>query len=494
MREPYLCVHGHFYQPPRENPWTDEVEPEATARPYHDWNERITAECYAPNAAAKILDSGRVVNNYAQVSFNFGPTLLRWLERKAPAVYRAVLDGDRASRERFAGHGSALAQAYNHMILPLANPKDQVTQIVWGIADFKHRFAHAPEGMWLPETAVDVATLETLAAHAIAFTILAPHQAARVRPLAGGAWQEVGDRVDTTMPYLVRLPSGRTLSVFFYDGRVSHAVAFEGLLADGAVFAERLLAIATAKNGRPRLAHIAADGETFGHHHRHGDMALAYALDHVEKKGARVTNYGAYLAAHPPEWEAQVAPKTSWSCAHGIERWRTDCGCKAGTDPTWHQAWRRPLRDALDWLRDELAQRFEKEAAALVRDPWRARDEYIAVVLDRSPEVLARFAATHAARSLNYDDQRQLLRLCEAQRYAMLMFTSCGWFFDELSRIEGTQLLRYAARALELAGGIGTAVEVGFMERLAWAQSNLREVGNGRRLYEQRIAPLTQAR
>jgi alpha-amylase/alpha-mannosidase (GH57 family) len=492
----YVCVHGHFYQPPRESPWLEHIEVQDSAYPYHDWNERINAECYAPNAASRILDSRdriiRIVNNYARSSFNFGPTLLAWLADRAPTTYRGVMDADCDSAKRFGGHGSALAQPYNHMIMPLANARDKRTQTWWGLRDFQHRFGRVAEGMWLPETAVDIPTLEVLAEHGIRFTILSPTQASAVRVIGSAEWRDVsGGRIDTTRPYLQRLPSGREIAIFFYDEAVSRAVAFEGLLRNGERFAHRLLGILREHDPAPQLAHIATDGETYGHHHRHGDMALAYALRHIEIGGlARLTNYAQFLELHPPHEEVRIAEQTSWSCAHGIERWRSDCGCHTGGEPGWHQAWRAPLRDALDWLRDTLAPLYEREAASLLADPWAARDDYIDVILDRSPDSLAGFFTRHALCPLDEAERIRALELLELQRHAMLMYTSCGWFFNDLSGIETIQVLQYAGRAIQLAQELfHNSVEPEFLQRIALARSNRPEMGDGRTLFETTVRP-----
>src|SRR5712692_8441916 len=385
--ERYICVHGHFYQPSRQNPWLEAIELQDSAHPYHDWNERITAECYAPNTAARILDSTdrivQIINNYARMSFNVGPTLLAWLEQQAPEVYEAIIAADRDSQVRFAGHGSALAQAYNHMILPLANRRDKYTQIVWGMRDFAYRFGRQPEGMWLPETAVDLETLDLLAECGIRFTILSPTQACRVRALSDRAWRDVsGGHIDSTMPYVQHLPSGRQIAVFFYHAALARGLAFERLLNNGEQFAEQLLGAFSAQLPGPQLAHVATDGETYGHHHRFGEMALAYVLDSMETHDlARLTNYGAYLEQYPPTHEVEIIENTAWSCAHGIERWRSNCGCRTGGPPEWQQTWRTPLRAALDWLRDTLASAYAQHGSRILRDPWAARDDYIAVVL-----------------------------------------------------------------------------------------------------------------
>jgi alpha-amylase/alpha-mannosidase (GH57 family) len=493
--ERYVCIHGHFYQPPRENPWLEAVELEDSARPYHDWNERITAECYAPNAASRILDAeGRlaeIVNNYARISFNFGPTLLAWLEARAPRVLEAIVAADRESRALRSGHGSALAQVYNHMILPLANRRDKEAQVAWGLRDFERRFGRAAEGMWLSETAVDAETLEVLAERGVRFTILSPYQARRVRKKGEAEWTDVsGGRIDPSTAYEAALPSGRTIALFFYDGPVSQAVAFEGLLHSGERLAARLLsALSDARTG-PQLAHIATDGESYGHHHRHGDMALAYALRSIEaREGVRLTNYGEFLERHPPEREVEVIERSAWSCPHGVERWRSDCGCCTGAKPGWRQAWRAPLRAALDLVRDELAPRFEAEAAALLRDPWAAREAYVDVVLDRAPGSVARFLEAHSSRPLAPEERVRALELLEMQRHAMLMYTSCAWFFDDVSGIETVQVLRYAARAIQLAGEGSGALEARFLERLESAPSNVPSVRTGRAVYDRSVRP-----
>ena len=495
----YLCIHGHFYQPPRENPWLEAIEVEDSAYPYHDWNERVTAECYGPNAASRILDDQhritQIVNNYSQISFNFGPTLLAWLEIHHPEIYRAVLDADRDSRDRFAGHGSALAQPYNHTILPLSNRRDKQTQILWGVRDFELRFGRPPRGAWLPETAVDLESLELLAEAGIRFTLLAPHQARRVRPKGGKPteWRDVsGGGIDTTVPYEVALPSGRTIAVFFYDGATSRTVAFEGLLSSGERFAERLLSTVHGNPDRPRLAHIATDGETYGHHHRYGEMALSYAIHHIESNRlAQLTNYGAFLAAHPPEQQVEIQENTAWSCAHGVDRWREDCGCHTGGQPGWNQAWRAPLRSALDWLRDELAPRFEKEAGRIFVDPWEARDDYIFVILNRTPENVAAFFERHAGRQPEGLERVRALKLLEMQRHAMLMYTSCGWFFNDLAGIETVQVLRYAGRVVQLAEQLfPEPIEAQLLRRLEKAKSNVPENGTGRDLYKKHVQPV----
>ncbi|MFA6955250.1 MAG: DUF3536 domain-containing protein [Thermoanaerobaculia bacterium] len=492
----YICIHGHFYQPPRENPWLEEIELQDSATPYHDWNERITAECYAPNASSRILDDAnrivKIENNYARISFNFGPTLLSWLERKSRDAYAAIVAADAASRAQFSGHGSAIAQAYNHLIMPLASRRDKETQVLWGIRDFERRFGRKPEGMWLPETAVDLESLDILAEHGILFTILAPHQAKSVRAIGETAWNDVsGARVDPSMPYRLTLESGRTIAIFFYDGPISRGVAFERLLHKGEYLADRLVGAFSATRKRPQLVHIATDGETYGHHHSKGDMALAYALDYIERHElARLTNYGEFLELSPPTHEVQIHEDTAWSCPHGVSRWRADCGCNSGAPQGWNQQWRGPLRDALDWLRDEVAPRFENEGRELFGHPWRARNHYIDVILEPGDESVDHFLSQIGHRTLDSAQRVRALQLLELQRNAMLMYTSCGWFFNDLSGIETTQILRYAGRVLQLAKRcFGVDFEPEFLERLSKAKSNLAEQGTGREIYERHVRP-----
>jgi hypothetical protein len=496
VRKRLLCIHGHFYQPPRENPWFDTIEVQDSAYPYHDWNERVTAECYAPNAASRILDEAsrivNIVNNYSRISFNFGPTLLSWLEAKEPATYAALLEADRISRARFSGHGSAMAQAYNHVIMPLATRRDKVTQVLWGLADFRRRFGREPEGMWLPETAVDLETLEVLATQGLAFTVLAPHQAGRMRKRGERTWQDVtGASIDPSRAYEARLPSGRRIALLFYDGPISRAVAFERLLASGAGFLERLSSGFSDSRGWDQLMHIATDGETYGHHHRFGDMALAWVLDRVDReKALNLTNYGEFLDLHPPTHEVEILPNTSWSCAHGIERWRSDCGCSSGSHEGWRQAWRTPLRRALDWLAETLTPVFEASAGKLLSDPWAARDAFIEVVLDRSDWSVDSFLTRHAVRPLAARERQTTLELLEMQRHLMLMYTSCGWFFDDISGIETVQVLQYAGRAVQLAASItGESLEPRLLTMLAEARSNVPESGNGATIFERQVRP-----
>lgn len=500
----YICIHGHFYQPPRENPWLETVETQDSAAPYHDWNERVCAECYATNGAARTVNNKnqiiRIVNNYSRMNFNFGPTLMSWLKENAPRTYRMILDGERSSRKQFGGHSSAMAQVYNHIIMPLANERDKITQIRWGIADYVNHYGSEPEGMWLAETAADTDSLELFAQHGIKFTILAPNQCRRVRPLRADAsasdpaWTTpLGNSVDTTRPYLMRFESGVSIAVFFYDGATSRAIAFEGLLNSGENFAARLKA-GFKDSSQPQLESVATDGESYGHHHRHGEMALAYAVRLLEQdKTVKLTNYASFLAQFPPEWECEIVDNTSWSCAHGVERWRSNCGCSGGK-PGFNQEWRSPLRDALDELRDAITPLTEQEGARLFTDAWAARDGYIDVILDRSEEVVDRFFEDHQSHDLTNEERVCALQLMEMQRHAQLMYTSCGWFFDDISGIETVQVIAYAARALQLAGALfgeqAKDLESNFLARLAQAKSNVPGAGDGARIYKEKIGPL----
>ncbi|MES2220097.1 MAG: DUF3536 domain-containing protein [Acidobacteriota bacterium] len=495
----FVCVHGHFYQPPRENAWLEAIEVQDSAAPYHDWNERINHECYAANGSSRILNAKnkivRIVNNYSRISFNFGPTLLAWMEKFAPLSYQKVIDADRISMDRFGGHGSAIAQVYNHIILPLASTQDKITQIRWGLADFEHRFGRKPEGMWLPETAVNLESLDLLARHGILFTILAPHQCARVRSIAKkkeakvSTWQETRDSsVDPTLPYRVHTSEGHSIVVFFYDGPTSRAIAFGGLLNNGGDVSKRLLDGFRDNEEPGQLVHIATDGESYGHHHRHGDMALAYALQSIEQSGeAHLTNYGEFLEKFPPTWEAEICEESSWSCIHGVERWRGDCGCNMGQHPDWNQKWRGPLRDALDWLRDECRPLWQKSATTLFHDPAIARDDYIQVILNRTSASQQAFFEEHCLRTLSQPERISVLRLMEMERHLQLMYTSCGWFFDDLAGIETVQVISYAGRVLQLAaevfGAPGEELEAGFLSRLAKAQSNVKPATTGADIY-----------
>ena len=495
-----LIIHGHFYQPPRENPWTGIIDPEPGALPFHDWNERIYAECYGPNSAARIVvDSAeQVVNNYAHISFDFGPTLLSWLQQHHVETYSRIIAADSQSALRYGGHGNAIAQAYNHAILPLCNERDQNTQVRWGIADFRYRFDREPESMWLPETACNDDVLGVLIDEGMHFVILAPQQAQRVRSISvlPGEWRTVSrDTIDTGVAYRYFHGdgSGRSIAVFFYDRKLAHDIAFEQALASSKVLVDSFVQRRAEAAG---LINIATDGETYGHHHKFGDLCLAYALQvDAPARGFALTNYGEYLERFPPELEVEInngerGEGSSWSCVHGVSRWIRDCGCHTGGEPGWNQAWRGPLRAALDFLRDDAAVYFEATRGELFTDPWLARDDSVSLVLDefKSRE---EFLRLHAPRELTRQQQQRALGFLEVQRNALLMYTSCGWFFSDVSGIEPIQILKYAARALDLMNQLGLpSPRERFLEILAEAKSNRSELGNGADVFRRFVDPL----
>ena len=497
-----VCIHGHFYQPPRENPYLGTIERQPGAAPFHDWNERIHHECYRPNAFARVLnDRGEVidiVNNYAYISFNIGPTLFRWLEHHDPETYQRILEADRASCQRLDGHGNAIAQVYNHIILPLANERDKRTQIRWGKADFVARFGREPEGIWLAETAIDYPTLEALVDENFKFTILAPSQAQRCRPLGqdGQDWHEVGGgQIDPTRPYRCFLPSTdangdrRYIDLFFYDGPISRDMGFNDVLSSSQHFAGRVGQAVRGDHRPAQLIAVATDGETFGHHRGGAEKTLAYAVTQAfPQQGWTVTNFAHYLHCTPPTWEVELKPVTAWSCSHGVDRWQDDCGCGGGG--LWHQRWRRPLRQTLDWLRDTLTEIYADLGAQFFQDPWKARDAYVQVVGDRGDANVKRFLTAHQSHKLTRSEQVTALQLLEMQYHSLLMYTSCGWFFEEVSRPEGTQILRYAARAIELAGEVaGVGLESTFVQKLEAAPSNVPEFASAAGVYRQLVAP-----
>jgi len=490
-----LCFHGHFYQPPRENPWMDRVPREPSAAPFHDWNARIHSECYRANAFARINDSaGRIeaiVDNYDRISFNFGPTLARWLGRHDPSVEARLREADAAQRKRL-GSGGAIAQAYAHPIVPLCNARDARTQLVWGLHDFNRRFGHGADGLWLPETAVSPATLETLIELGVRYTILAPEQIAAVRVRGATEWTAVDrDSLDTGRGYFWRHRdgSGRTIALAIFDGPLSRAVAF----GETANRAESVMDAVQASADRSsvvgqRLVLCASDGELWGHHKKFADLTLAFATRiEAQRRGIEVTNLGAYFARHPPMWEAQLSEGpdgegTAWSCAHGLGRWQRDCGCNMGGPAAGNQAWRGPLRRALNIVRDAAARIYEDAAGDLFRDPWAARDGYGAVV-DDPPAVRDRALAVFALPRWTKGGDRVRLearRLLELQRATLLMFASCGWFFDDIAGLEGALVIRMGAHALDLLAGVGgRAPTRQVLDVLAEAKSNRRDHGTG---------------
>ncbi len=487
----YVVIHAHFYQPSREDPWLFEIPQEESAYPYHDWNERITEECYRPNALIPIIDSeGRVIdviNNYSWISFNVGPTLLKWLQEKAPDVYEAVVEADHISRSRFSGHGSAIAQVYNHMIMPLASREDKYVAAYWGIEVFKEAFGRLPEGMWLPETAVDDETLDVLAELGIKFTVLAPHQAREVRG-PDGVWVDVsGGRIDTRQPYIYKTSSGRSIVLFFYDARLSHGVAFGDLLSNGDIFAKNILK-AFSNSGDVELVTIATDGETYGHHKKYGHLALAYALrDLNAKKLARITNFGEFLELNPPRQEVKIFEKTSWSCVHGIERWRGNCGCRIDVNRAWSQEWRKPLRNSMDWLLNEVKGVFFREAREVFIDPLNALLNY-ASFMGKPEESVTNYLSKLIKIPVTKDIMIRALKLLEMMRHAYLALSSDGWFFDDISNIESIQVMKHAARSMQLAEELaGVFLEPTYLKFLEDARSNIQDLGNGAEIYERYV-------
>jgi alpha-amylase/alpha-mannosidase (GH57 family) len=495
----YVCIHAHFYQPPRENPWIEEIEREDSATPYHDWNERINLECYRANTAARLVDNqNRIIDlhsNYRCLSFNFGPTLMHWLDRHDAWVYKAILDADRKSLQALAGHGNAIAQVYNHIIMPLANERDKLTQVRWGIRDFEHRFGRRPEGMWLAETAVDRATLLVLAEAGIKFTILSPHQAARWRFLEGDSrWEDAsGGKIPNGRAYRYSCGDGKYIHIFFYDPDMARGIAFDRLLEHSSRFLgqiDRTWSLRAPLKDEPWLVNVATDGESYGHHFRFGDMALAAAFEQLETDpSAQIVNYGWFLSNFPVVAEVEIIERTAWSCAHGLGRWSSDCGCQVGRGPGWTQKWRAPLRNALEYLRDNIALHFETSMQSLCADPWGARDEYIDLVLDRKNQ-LAPYLEKHLRDGPRSENVSRFLELLEMQRFSLLMFTSCGWFFDEISQLESVLLLKYAAMAIELAEKTGSPdLASEFLRLLSLAPSNLSEYGNGANVLLREVKP-----
>ncbi|MDE2945028.1 MAG: DUF3536 domain-containing protein [Gemmatimonadota bacterium] len=454
-----VVLHGHFYQPPREDPWTGRIRGEPGAAPFENWNERIAAECYEPLARAGAFD---------WLSFDLGPTLARWLEGERPDIHESFVRGDRASRERL-GHGNAVAQPYHHIILPLASRREKETEVRWGLRDFERRFGRCAEGMWLPETAVDMETLDVLAAQGVVFTVLAPHQVAEVPAGCVGR---------------VRLAGGREIAVFIYDGGLSHGVAFGALLDGSDAWFEALRSAA----GReiPFVA-LATDGETFGHHHRGADRTLMRVISRAGKSGeVNIGNFAAALDAAGEVSPVTLQEPTSWSCAHGVERWRGECGCRMAPHLDLQQRWRGPLRKALQSLAAGLDEAYVELAPGRLPDPDRAM-EALGEVLG-APPGLEDFAARAAGAGTGGGECRdEALALLEVARDRAAMFTSCAWFFDDVAGLEAKQVLGYAAHALDrlrrLAPERAQALEAALVADLAKAPANDADVGNAAVVY-----------
>jgi len=498
-KEVFLTIHGHFYQPPRENPWLESIELQDSALPFHDWNERINKECYNPNSVSRIVDNRNkildIVNNYEHMSFNFGPTLLSWLEHFAPLTYERIIKADIESASEHSGHGNAMAQVYNHIIMPLANEQDKKTQILWGIRDFEYRFGRKPEGMWLAETAVDDDTLRLLEENGIKFTVLSPYQADKFKNKNDKNWTDVSwGNIDPARSYRYNIKSapGKFIDLFFYDGAISRSVAFDELLTDGNKFVKRLKEGVSDCRNFPQLVNIATDGESYGHHTKFGDMALAYVLKiRAKDEGFIITNYAEFLEKYRSDCEVEIKQASSWSCFHGVGRWKEDCGCSTGGHPGWNQKWRKPLREALDYLRDELVKVYETEGSKYFKyDVWDVRNKYIDVILDRGEQNVKRFQTENFKPDLTDEDKVKAMELLEIQRQNLLMYTSCGWFFSEISGIETVQIMKYAARSIQLAAKFTDKnLEENFTNILSEAKSNLPEHGSGKDIYEKYVKP-----
>ncbi len=488
-----LCIHGHFYQPPREDPWLGRILLEPSAAPMRHWNERIVRESYAPLGWARRMDSdGRItelLNCYEWISFNAGPTLLHWMRRENPNVLERMVEGDRLSQERW-GHGNAIAQVYHHIIMPLASELDKELECVWAIADFQARFKRKPEGMWLSECAVDSATLQTLAAEGIKFVILAPRQAEAIAAPGQDFTPTHEGILDVTIPYKVELPGGREIAVVFYHGAISQAIAFEGLLSDGERFWQRLSGAARQHCGPSGLLTISTDGETYGHHFKFGEMALAHAIGQgiSGRDQTGLTNIAAWLAENPPVTRVRLREPSSWSCVHGVERWRADCGCTDGGHPGWNQRWRGPLREALNFLKAEFDKHFFTAGAAVFLNPHAALREYGEVLAN--PDCSAEFATRHFIPTHSEDRAWKLLSM---QENALASFASCAWFFDDISRIEPVNAMGFALKAMELAHDTGCPdLQPQLQAILAQAVSNKPDEGSGAKVFQTRVLPKQQ--
>ncbi|MFN4245387.1 MAG: DUF3536 domain-containing protein, partial [Brevinematia bacterium] len=497
----YLVIHGHFYQPPREDPYIGEIDIQDSAFPWHDWNERITEECYTSNAFSRVLDNfGRiktVINNYEYISFNFGPTLFNYLEKYHKKTYEKILEADFKSRDRNNGHGNAIAQGYNHIILPLASDRDKITQIEWAIRDFERRFEREPEGIWLPETAVNDIVVQFLIQYGLKFIVLSPHQAEKVRNLNSKEWIDVSKgNIDFSEPYLLREPNGE-IAVFFYNGPLSHAVSFNHLLRSSEGFRDAILSYRNPNKDNFFLS-IATDGEIYGHHEPFGDMCLSSLIYRNQFENNFIfTNFGNVLDIIRPRYEVILKKGnnnlgTSWSCVHGVDRWYRDCGCNTGAQPGWNQTWREPLRNALDYLRDEIYVLAEEHLSGLLNNVWKARNDYIEVVSVRSfrkpsewKKEIENFIDKHKKKDLSKDEKVKVLKFLEALYNEMLMYTSCGWFFADISGIETVQIMKYPSYIFTLLNEyIRPEIKERFLEILSRAKSNLREFNDGRWIFE----------
>ncbi len=496
----FFVLHGHFYQPPREDPWWMSISRQDSAYPNHDWNDKIYWECYLPNATARIFDRDskiiQMVNNYSYINFDFGPTLFLWLREKHPDFIRLIKEADLKSMERNNGHGNAIAQPFNHMIMPLASDRDKDTQLFWGLRFFESVFNRKSEGIWLPEAACNYATLKHLKNHNIKYIILAPNQVEKVRKIGKKEWQDVSDgSVDVGLSYRIFLDKDKNdyIDCFFYQGDISHAISFQHIMHSAQSCAKRISSSYSANS----FLSLATDGETFGHHHPFSEMCLAYLMKYeLSSEKIEPINYGKFLEDNPPKHEAFIKEGegglgTSWSCSHGVRRWYDDCGCKTVNKPGWNQSWRKPLRDSLDWLSEELDKIFVSIGSEVLNNPWEARNDFIEIIIEPSDKSLEEFIGKHCK---DIERASSALKLLDMEHMRMLYYTSCGWFFDEISGIEPVQNLNYAARAIQLAREIsGVDLEEVFLERLKLAKSNLDEFKDGRGVYERFVKPKIQS-
>ncbi|MGL5956930.1 MAG: DUF3536 domain-containing protein [Brevinema sp.] len=460
MSRNYFILHGHFYQPPRENPWTGFVDRQESAYPYTDWNTRINAECYAACTRTPVLENNeivKIINCFEYLSFNIGPTLLSWMEKTEGDTVKKIVEGDQISCFRNGGHGNAIAQVYSHMIMPLAGTKDQYTQIIWGLQDFKMRFGRDSEGIWLGETAINNETAAILVDCGIKYVILSPFQAENI--ITDTQTHNVlGGRVDTTKPYNLQTKNGK-LAIFFYNPKLASEISFGDVLSDARRFSEMVKQEFSRQSGEIKLVHTATDGEVYGHHKEFGNMAAAKLIyDMTVKQNAsfEFTNYGHFLDLYPPKEECELflgdlGEGSSWSCIHGVSRWVRDCGCHTGGQDAWNQKWRTPLREAFDLLRDYLYQAAESVTENLIEDLWDARNDYFLPMVKREDQYYQDFFIKHQKKVLTHEEQQNVLCVMESLRYGMLMYTSCGWFFSDFSGIETIQDLLYAVRAYEFS-------------------------------------------